>query len=85
MEDFESLFDNFATEMQNTAYKHIIETNKDYIDVDYCIKKLNKKFDEIMDKLNTEEKELFKDLQKSSESSLSFWNSDIDDEVWNDV
>lgn len=31
------------------------------------------------------EKELFKDLQKSSESSLGFWNNDIDDEVWNNV
>ncbi|MCY6483816.1 DUF2281 domain-containing protein [Clostridium aestuarii] len=31
------------------------------------------------------EKELYKDLQKASESSLDFWNNDIDDEVWNDV
>ncbi len=31
------------------------------------------------------EKELYRDLQKASESSLDFWNNDIDDEVWNDV
>lgn len=31
------------------------------------------------------EKELHKDLQKASESSLDFWDNDIDDEVWNDV
>lgn len=31
------------------------------------------------------EKELYKDLQKASESSLDFWNNDIDDEVWGDV
>lgn len=31
------------------------------------------------------EKELYKDLEKSSESSLEFWNNTIDDEVWNDV
>lgn len=31
------------------------------------------------------EKELFKDLQKVSESSISFWNNDKDDEVWNNV
>lgn len=31
------------------------------------------------------EKELFKDLQKASESSTKFWNNDIDDEVWNNV
>ena len=31
------------------------------------------------------EKELFKDLQKASESSTEFWNNDIDDEVWNNV
>ncbi|MCD3194583.1 DUF2281 domain-containing protein [Clostridium botulinum C] len=31
------------------------------------------------------EKELYKDLQKASESSLDFWNNDIDDEVWSDV
>ena len=31
------------------------------------------------------EKELYKDLQNISESSLSFWDNDIDDEVWNNV
>lgn len=31
------------------------------------------------------EKELYRDLQKASESSLDFWNNDIDDKVWNDV
>ncbi|MCT2534723.1 DUF2281 domain-containing protein [Aquibacillus koreensis] len=31
------------------------------------------------------EKSLFEDLTKASESSLDFWNNDIDDEVWNDV
>ena len=31
------------------------------------------------------EKDLYKDLQKTSESSLSFWDNDIDDEVWNNV
>mgnify|MGYP001016894154 CR=1 FL=1 len=36
--------------------------------------------------LNTKrEKELFKELEKASESSLDFWNNDIDDEVWNNV
>jgi endonuclease III-like uncharacterized protein len=31
------------------------------------------------------EKELFKDLQKVSESSISFWDNDKDDEEWNNV
>lgn len=31
------------------------------------------------------EKEIYKDLQNISESSLSFWDNDIDDEVWNNV
>ncbi|WP_407271624.1 DUF2281 domain-containing protein [Radiobacillus sp. PE A8.2] len=31
------------------------------------------------------EKTLSKDLSKASESSLDFWDNDIDDEVWNDV
>ncbi|MCG8540210.1 MAG: DUF2281 domain-containing protein [Clostridia bacterium] len=31
------------------------------------------------------EKTLYKDLLKASESSTDFWNSDIDDEVWNNV
>lgn len=31
------------------------------------------------------EKEMFKDLQRASESSIKFWNNDIDDEVWNNV
>jgi hypothetical protein len=32
-----------------------------------------------------EEKKTFKDFTKASESSLDFWNNDVDDEVWNDV
>jgi Ca2+-binding EF-hand superfamily protein len=31
------------------------------------------------------EKSLTKDLTKASESSLDFWDNDIDDEVWNNV
>lgn len=31
------------------------------------------------------EKELYKDLQKVSESSIKFWDNEIDDEVWNNV
>ncbi|WP_106495930.1 DUF2281 domain-containing protein [Lentibacillus sp. Marseille-P4043] len=31
------------------------------------------------------ENSLSKDLKKTSESSLDFWNNDIDDEVWNNV
>jgi hypothetical protein len=31
------------------------------------------------------EKALSKDLTKASESSLDFWNNDVDDEVWNNV
>lgn len=31
------------------------------------------------------QKELFNDLKKASESSIKFWNNDIDDEVWNNV
>jgi len=31
------------------------------------------------------ENELFKDLELASQSSIDFWNNDIDDEVWNNV
>lgn len=31
------------------------------------------------------EKELYRELQHVSESSLDFWDNDIDDEVWNNV
>ncbi|MGL4343840.1 MAG: hypothetical protein ACRCTE_01445 [Cellulosilyticaceae bacterium] len=31
------------------------------------------------------EKELYRELQQASESSLDFWDNDIDDEVWNNV
>ncbi len=31
------------------------------------------------------EKRLSEDLTKASESSLDFWDNDIDDEVWNNV
>ena len=29
-----------------------------------------------------EEREKFKDLELASETSLKFWNNDIDDKVW---
>ena len=32
-----------------------------------------------------QEKRLTGDLTKASESSLDFWDNDIDDEVWNNV
>ncbi|MEH7436730.1 DUF2281 domain-containing protein [Neobacillus drentensis] len=31
------------------------------------------------------EKNLTKDLTKASESTLDFWDNEIDDEVWNNV
>jgi hypothetical protein len=31
------------------------------------------------------EKRLSEDLIKSSESSIDFWDNDIDDEIWNNV
>lgn len=31
------------------------------------------------------EKRLSEDLTKASESSIDFWDNDIDDEVWNDA
>lgn len=29
--------------------------------------------------------EVFKDLELASQSSIEFWDNDIDDEVWNNV
>jgi hypothetical protein len=34
---------------------------------------------------NKKDNEAFKDLTSASESSIEFWNNDIDDEVWNNV
>ncbi len=31
------------------------------------------------------ERELFNELEKASGTSMSFWDNDIDDKVWNDV
>lgn len=31
------------------------------------------------------EKELYRELQHVSQSSLGFWDNEIDDEVWNNV
>ena len=44
--------------------------------------------DEVIDfigYLKLKHKKEFKELEKASESSLDFWNNDIDDEVWNNV
>jgi hypothetical protein len=29
--------------------------------------------------------QVFKDIEKASESSMAFWNNEKDDEVWNNV
>lgn len=34
---------------------------------------------------NKKDKEIFKDLEKVSETSLEFWNNEKDEEVWNNV
>ncbi len=34
---------------------------------------------------NRQDNQVFKDLLSASESSIDFWNNDIDDEVWNNV
>ena len=57
MEDFKCHFDNFTTEMKNMEYKHFIETDRDYIDTKDYLNKLETRFDNIMNKLNEEEKE----------------------------
>lgn len=31
------------------------------------------------------EMDTFKELENASNSSLDFWNNDLDDEVWNDA
>lgn len=31
------------------------------------------------------DREMFQDLEIASESSLGFWDNDIDDEAWNNV
>lgn len=34
---------------------------------------------------NKQDNQVFKDLLSASESSIDFWDNDIDDEVWNNV
>lgn len=31
------------------------------------------------------ERDMFKELEEASKSSMEFWDNDIDDEVWNNV
>ncbi len=31
------------------------------------------------------ERDMFKELEEASKSSMDFWNNDIDDEVWNNA
>ncbi len=31
------------------------------------------------------DKKVFKDLEVASESSMDFWDNEVDDEVWNNV
>jgi hypothetical protein len=41
--------------------------------------------DFIMFLKNKKDNKIFKDLICASESSIDFWDNDIDDEVWNNV
>ena len=34
---------------------------------------------------NKKENQVYKDLELASESSMDFWDNDIDDKVWNNV
>lgn len=34
---------------------------------------------------NKQDNQVFKDLLSVSESSIDFWNNDVDDEAWNNV
>ena len=34
---------------------------------------------------NKSKKNEFEDIESASQSSMSFWDNDIDDEVWNDA
>ena len=49
----------------------------------------DKEADEVVDFIEylklKKEKELYRELQQVSESSLDFWDNDIDDEAWNNV
>lgn len=64
----------------NTAKKLLFDLIKDIPDEDVM---------EIIDFITflkmKHDKKIFNDLIKSSESSIDFWDNDIDDEVWNNV
>ncbi|MDO6355586.1 DUF2281 domain-containing protein [Caloramator sp. CAR-1] len=64
----------------NTAKKLLFDLIKDIPDDDVM---------EIIDFITflkmKHDKKIFNDLIKSSESSIDFWDNDIDDEVWNNV
>lgn len=38
-----------------------------------------------LNKDNSKHDQEFKELMYASESSMDFWNNDIDDEVWNNI
>lgn len=56
MEGFRWHFNNFTSEMQNTAYRHFIETDRDYNEAQYYLKKHQDRFDDILNKLNKEDR-----------------------------
>lgn len=56
MEDFKWHFGNFTSEMENTAYRYFIKTDRDYQEAEYYINRHKDKFDSILDKLSEEDK-----------------------------
>ncbi len=61
MRNFEYYFDNFTFEMHNMAYNNFIKTNREYIDVDNSLNRLEEKFNKLLGKLNEEDKKFLID------------------------
>lgn len=82
MEAFKRHFGNFTSEMQNTAYRHFIETDREYIDTQYFLNKHENRFNEILNSLNKKEKKFVleyidKQTFSASCSSNEMYNSRI--------
>ncbi|WP_432402589.1 hypothetical protein [Wukongibacter sp. M2B1] len=56
MGDFKWHFGNFTSEMQNTAYRHFIKTDREYRNVQYYLNKHENRFYEILNGLDEKDK-----------------------------
>lgn len=84
MEGFRWHFDNFTSEMQNTAYRYFVENNRDYKETQYYLNRHEKRFENILSKLAKEERKFVNEYIDKQTFKASCISNDLYTEGYKD-